>query len=343
MLLCAALTAAAVAPVANQTALLDALAKLQQMNETDPAGLAKLIRESEMAAIAPEIGDVLARDPKAGALPSVLAHGMGDSCFNAGMKSITKAVGAHLGTYSTCPTIGGNEISETIEGFLIAGGMDAFVDKFAKKVRADPELKNGFNCIGFSQGNSVCRGYIQKYNDPPVKNFLSVHGTVMGVQGFPQCNPKGILGVVCRPFSELLGELAYINLVQKILFQADYLRVPTKVSSDIYLKNSQLAQWNNEGTATPDYKTNFLKTDQFIMVKALKDTMVFPNEGEWWGSFEDGGFSKVVTMKDTRLYKEDLFGLKTADEAGRIKFETTPGNHLQFTQEQLLGWLDKYF
>ena len=25
--------------------------------------------------------------------------------------------------------------------------------------------------------------YIQKYNDPPVKNWLSVHGTVVGVTG----------------------------------------------------------------------------------------------------------------------------------------------------------------
>ena len=40
--------------------------------------------------------------------------------------------------------------------------------------------------------------------------------------------------------------------------------------------------------------------------------------------------------------QSDLFGLKTADEAGKIKFETTEGNHLQFTQVQLFGWLDKY-
>jgi hypothetical protein len=37
------------------------------------------------------------------------------------------------------------------------------VDVFAAKIRADPKLANGFNAVGFSQGNSLIRGYIQKY------------------------------------------------------------------------------------------------------------------------------------------------------------------------------------
>ena len=64
---------------------------------------------------------------------------------------------------------------------------------------------------------------------------------------------------------------------------------------------------------------------KFVMVKALGDTMVFPNEGEHWGHFEDGTSYKAIPMAETRWYKEDLFGLKTVDEAGKIHFETTPG------------------
>jgi palmitoyl-protein thioesterase len=40
--------------------------------------------------------------------------------------------------------------------------MDASVDVFAAKIQADPNLALGFNAIGFSQGNSLIRGYIQK-------------------------------------------------------------------------------------------------------------------------------------------------------------------------------------
>merc|ERR1711959_616415 len=124
---------------------------------------------------------------------------------------------------------GGNIISDTINGYLMA--MDKSVDVFAEKIRADPQLKGGFNAIGFSQGNSLIRGYIQKYNDPPVNTFISVHGTVMGVQAFPGCFSQGKpLGLLCKTFAEVLGDLAYNPLVQNVLYQANYYRDAKKVT-----------------------------------------------------------------------------------------------------------------
>jgi len=274
--------------------------------------------------------------------PSVTGHGMGDSCFNAGMKQITEIIGTTTGQYSTCIATGSSKISDTADGFFM--NMNKNVEIFAQKIRADPKLKDGFNCVGFSQGNSLCRGYIQMYNDPPVVNFLSVHGTVSGVAGFPQCDPTGLLGPVCKLLAELTGDLAYGEAMQNDLFQADYFRDPKRVNTDAYKANSQIAQWNNEGnTVNATFKANFGKTKRFAMIKALKDTMVFPNEGEWWGHFEDGSLSKILTMKETQWYKEDLFGLKTADEAGKIVFNTTDGNHLEFSNEQLVWWVQNYF
>ena len=221
--------------------------------------------------------------------------------------------------------------------------MDNLVDVFADKIMADPRLKGGFNAVGFSQGNSLIRGYIQRYNDvgPPCKAHLSVHGTVMGVAGFPQCDPSK--SSICAGIAKLLGDLAYNKLVQGILFQANYLRDPYKVTSSDYLENSQIADWNNEGsTPNPKYAKNFGMVDKFIQVKAAGDTMVFPNDGEWYGSFAPNSFSQRLAMKETRYYKDDLFGLKSADESGKIFFEETSGNHLQFTETQLYGWMDKY-
>eukprot|EP00657_Telonema_sp_P-1_P012742 TRINITY_DN9503_c0_g2_i1.p1 TRINITY_DN9503_c0_g2~~TRINITY_DN9503_c0_g2_i1.p1 ORF type:complete len:299 (+),score=111.04 TRINITY_DN9503_c0_g2_i1:287-1183(+) len=274
-------------------------------------------------------------------IPTVVAHGMGDSCFNAGMKQITTAIGTKTGAYSVCVPTGANRIMDTINGFL--KNMDDSIDMFAKAIQADPKLANGFNAAGFSQGNSLIRGYINKYNNPPVRSFLSVHGTVMGVGGVPQCNPAGILAPVCDTLAKLCGTFGYSKLIQNHLFQADYFRDPTKLSGEAY-KNSQLAVLNNEGdTPNAEYKTNFGKTAQFVMVKALGDTMVFPNEGEHWGTFADGSFKQVLTMNQTSVYKSDAFGLKTADEAGKIHFETTPGNHLQFSETDLFGWIAKYW
>ena len=59
-------------------------------------------------------------------------------------------------------------------------------------------------------------------------------------------------------------------------------------------------------------------------------------------SFDTDGKTRLA-MKETQWYQKDLFGLRTADEAGKIMFDSTPGNHLQFTDAELLGFVDKYF
>merc|ERR1712110_924537 len=145
---------------------------------------------------------------------------MGDSCFEPGFASVTRAIAKRTGSYAKCIPTGGNIISDTINGFLMS--MDKSVDIFAKKIQADPKLKGGFNAIGFSQGNSLIRGYIHKYNDPPVNAFISVHGTIMGVAAFPNCFRQGKpLGLICKALADTLGTLAFdsplADLAQSIL------------------------------------------------------------------------------------------------------------------------------
>eukprot|EP01062_Namystynia_karyoxenos_P039775 TRINITY_DN2892_c0_g1_i2.p1 TRINITY_DN2892_c0_g1~~TRINITY_DN2892_c0_g1_i2.p1 ORF type:complete len:382 (+),score=157.46 TRINITY_DN2892_c0_g1_i2:106-1146(+) len=313
-------------------------------NVLDEKRLVGPLREQELAAVVQPLAlkeTPAAAGSKGSRFPSVTAHGMGDSCFNAGMKQITQVIGQVTGQYSVCIPTGGSDLMDTLNGFFMT--MNKNVDEFAKKIKADPQLAGGFNCVGFSQGNSLCRGYIQKYNDPPVVTFLSVHGTVSGVAGFPKCSPSGLLGPVCRELAKLTGDLAY-GVMQDTLFQADYFRDPMRVSTEAYKKGSQLAQWNNEGlTQDKSINENFGKVKRMVMIKALKDTMIFPNEGEWWGHFEDGSLTKVLTMRETDWYKKDMFGLKTADEAGKILFNTTAGDHLQFSIDELTWWVGNYF
>ena len=219
-----------------------------------------------------------------------LAHGMGDSCFNGGMTEITKDVGTHIGTYSVCVPTGDNWLSDTINGFLLQ--MDKSVDVFAKKIKANPKLANGFNAIGFSQGNSLIRGYVQKYNDPPINFVLHVHGTVSGVAGFPQCDPTGSF---CKGVAHLCGSLAYNSLVQGILFQADYFRDPTKVNSTAYKTYSQLARWNNEGLSlNKQINANFAKTNKFVIIW-LKHLAI-----TWYSRTRESGgaISKMVTKHE---------------------------------------------
>jgi palmitoyl-protein thioesterase len=47
-------------------------------------------------------------------------------------------------------------------------------------------------------------------------------------------------------------------------------------------------------------------------------------------------------MRDAPWYAEDWFGLRRLDEAGRVVWEATQGDHLQFSQEELLGLVRRY-
>jgi len=275
-------------------------------------------------------------------LPLAFVHGLGDSCYNRGMKQIIEQSGKHIGVYSVCIPTGNNKITDTVNGYFM--NMNDNVDEWARRVKRDSNLTNGFHAVGFSQGNSVIRGYIQKYNDPPVHTFLSVHGTVNGVAAFPDCDPNGMLGPVCELLAKVLGKFAYMKNVQDHLFQADYFRDPLRYNDAAYLENSQIAQWNNENTANinPSFRDNFVKVKKFAMIKAMQDTIIFPNEAEWWGEFASGSFKTILKMEDTPNYIKDSFGLKTVYEAGKMVFNTTSGDHLHFTEIELFYWLDNY-
>lgn len=73
--------------------------------------------------IVPEFGDaVVARAMRGTATtkyPTVTGHGMGDSCFNSGMKQITQLIGVTTGQYATCVPTGDNVVTDTANGFFM--------------------------------------------------------------------------------------------------------------------------------------------------------------------------------------------------------------------------------
>ena len=132
------------------------LVKLLATARDDPHTLAAQLAASPLAAVAREVAPPTHTKEGANALPIVTAHGMGDSCFNAGMKSVTAAAGKRVGAYAVCVPTADTTVGDTIDGFL--KNMDRSVDAFAERVRKDPKLKGGFNALGLSQGNNVIRG-----------------------------------------------------------------------------------------------------------------------------------------------------------------------------------------
>jgi palmitoyl-protein thioesterase len=276
-------------------------------------------------------------------VPVVFAHGMGDSCFNSGMQHIAAHVSTLLGgTYSTCIPTGATQSEDTNNGYFL--NMDASVDVFAQAIQQDPQLAHGFHAIGFSQGNNIIRGYIAKYNDPPVKTFLSVNGVNAGEGAVPYCRPGHVTGGMCDLLMEQASRAAYTNYAQQHSFQANYWRDPRASEFPVYQKYGQLANWNNEGLVfNQTLKDNYAKTETFVWIMATDDGMVWPKEGEQWGAPDPKNpFQNILPREQTEWFQKDLFGLKTAEDAGKNHYESFKGDHLQFSMDDFDGWISTY-
>jgi palmitoyl-protein thioesterase len=295
---------------------------------------------------------VLSAAPSAeGAAPVVLLHGMGDFAANPmGMVRIKERIAAEANAYvhsvelcSHPEQLSGCASEDQSNGFLMT--MDGQVDQFARVVRGDPKLAKGFNAVGLSQGNTVIRGYIHRYNDPPVKSFVSMHGVMMGVASIPQCPlTVPVLNLLCRAIDGIVDLGVYWPFVQNSLAQANYFR--NSLNLDRYRKSGHFLPYiNNEvqGKQNTTYTKNFEALEKLVLVMASGDTMVHPKESEHFGFFKDGSLSELVAMKDAAWYKENWFGLRTLDAAGKIDTYSTPGNHLQFGLKFLLQMVRQYF
>jgi palmitoyl-protein thioesterase len=257
------------------------------------------------------------------------------------MAEITQLSGKRVGAYAAC--VGGADSQEmdTVNGFF--ENMTYLVDYFAAQVRKNAHLKGGFDAVGLSQGNLIIRGYVEMYNDPPVRRFISIHGPLAGTGSLPQCDPDSFAAPLCRKATELVGEAAYLPAVQRHIAQSNYLKDPEMLVK--YKRyNAFLPILNNEVThaRASEFKARFASLDRLVLVKAEGDTMIFPKDSEWFGFFKDGSFDTVLAMNETSAYREDAFGLKTLDRQGKIKFATTKGNHLRFSLEELYALLDAH-
>lgn len=137
---------------------------------------------------------------------------------------------------------------------------------------------------------------------------------------------------ICDYVRRLLNYGAYESWIQSFVVQAEYWHDPLN-EEEYRAKSVFLADINNENEPrNATYKENLAKLDKFVMVKFEDDSMVDPRATEWFGFYKEGQGKVIETLKESAIYKEDRIGLKAMDEAGKLVFLSTPGEHLQFTE-----------
>ena len=199
------------------------------------------------------------------------------------------------------------------------------------KLHADEYYKNGnFSIIGISQG-AVITKYIIEYCkfEHPVRNLVTFGGPNMGVSMAPKYPREHWDGYF---LTMLINEFVYWELAQWIIAPADYWRNPNDMEG--YLKSSRfLAEANNEVHFDQARKDSWLSLNHCMFIKWMNDTVIIPRESSWWGEYKPD--FNIVSRFDTRVYKEDLIGIRTLEEQGRAEFVEILGDHMDNILENL--------
>jgi palmitoyl-protein thioesterase len=252
------------------------------------------------------------------------------------MQSLAKSVeAAYPGMYAVSVNVA--------NGFLsFVTPMWQQVDEFAAVVRADPKLAGGFNVAGLSQGGPVVRGYIEKYNSPPVHNFVSICGVQGGEFNCPL--PFQLIPFLCDSFlSSPYGLVA--GLVP--LSFSDYW-VDSQNMTRYFAENKFLVPLNNQqrdsSLLNATFKANFASLNKLVLIEALNDTVVYPSISEQFGGYVDGSLNVTYNFTTWQPYLSDSFGLRTLVDGGKVQLGSFTGNHLRFTTQywdtHVLPWFN---
>ncbi|CAN6294263.1 unnamed protein product [Urochloa humidicola] len=127
------------------------------------------------------------------------------------------------------------------------------------------------------------------------------------------------------------------------LAPSGYLKIPTDMED--YLKGCRfLPKLNNEipSERNATYKERFSSLENLVLIMFEDDAVLIPRETAWFGYYPDGAFNPVLPPQKTKLYTEDWIGLKTLDEAGRVKFVSVPGGHLRISRSDMKKYIVPY-
>jgi len=204
------------------------------------------------------------------------------------------------------------------------------VEQFALSVQNDSKLKDGFNLVCHSQGGLICRAYIERYNNPPVYNYLSWAGPQDGVFGVPDLN------YLCPDdycpwldyLMDIVEEGGWVSQeFQSKMSFASYWKDP--FNYEVYTAESIfLADINNERNITNStYRDNILSLNSILFLDSTNDTIVIPMQSPWFYFYALNSDSQIIPFNESLTFKEDLIGLHSMYLSNKLNFVSVPCAH----------------
>ncbi|CCJ28374.1 unnamed protein product [Pneumocystis jirovecii] len=249
------------------------------------------------------------------------------------MQEIIDILSELLNTYVHSVYLDEYSLNDKNGGFF--GNVNDQVDFVSQQLSSIEELKDGFNAIGFSQGGLA---YIERYNLPPVVNFITFGTPHSGISDF-YC-PPGVY--ICKAASYLVKHGLWSHWVKTNIVPVQYYKDPENM--DDYLEhNSFLADINNEKEAkNATYAKNLASLNNFVMVEFKDDFLIIPKESCGFNDY-NSLTNEVIYLRDRPIYQEDWIGLKLLDEKNALVHITIPGRHMELDYKVLIYIVKKYF
>ncbi|KAI0485266.1 alpha/beta-hydrolase [Xylariaceae sp. FL0804] len=287
-------------------------------------------------------------------LPLVIWHGLGDNYAAEGLQSVgALAEEVHPGTFVYFVALGADASADRTATFY--GDVNAQVAAVCDALAAHPILSTApaVDALGFSQGGQFLRAYAQRCAAPPLRSLVTFGSQHNGIVDYRACGRADLL---CRGALALMHSNTWGAWAQAHLVPAQYFRDPADLAS--YRAHSNfLADVNNElvdedkdededSAATrgsrrnETYARNLAALENFVMYMFADDTTVIPKETSWFAEVEGGA---VTPLRKRRLYTEDWLGLRALDAKGGLRFETTPGDHMEISDDVLEDVFRRYF
>lgn len=274
-------------------------------------------------------------------LPLVIWHGLGDDFAREGMVQLSQLVEeVNPGTYVHLIRLGNTPDADRQASFI--GNVTAQLEMVCEQLASEPILRTApaINALGFSQGGQFLRGYVERCNNPPVRNLVTFGSQHNGIAKFQSCASRG--DWLCRGAEALLRFGAWSGMAQSRFVPAQYFRDPEQLEQ--YLEHSNfLADINNERELkNVEHRKNLMSLNKFVMYMFRDDKLVVPKETAHFADVNQTT-GEVTSLRDRELYTEDWLGLKAMDNEGKLEFLTIPGEHMELSEDGLRKTFEEYF
>jgi palmitoyl-protein thioesterase len=164
----------------------------------------------------------------------------------------------------------------------------------------------------------------------PVRTFTSFGAPHTGISLVPGLSQYSNIGNLVN---SLVNKVVNLEAFQNFVAPSNYWK--NIDDEEGYLNHSKfLAISNNESYFNSTKREIWLSLKYALFIKFSRDKVIVPKESSWWGGYTEN-FTEVSRF-ETKIYQQDLLGIKTLEETGKAEFQIYDGEHMAISNRIVL-------